>query len=158
MTGDMAIIEHTLEVAIEAPPARVWKALTDQTTSWWHPGFFSREGALAFRIEPQLGGRVFEDWGDGQGLTWYTVTGLVREELLQLCGDLDVRHGPARIQTTFRLEPRDGRTLLRLEEAVFGRVTEKTRESLAAGWRILVEGCLKVYVESGAPPAEWPSM
>lgn len=158
MTADFGVMDHSLEVAIEAPPSRVWKALTDQATSWWHPGFLSQKGALAFRIEPELGGRAFEDLGDGQGVTWYTVTGLVRNELLQLSGDLDVQHGPARILTTFRLR-RDGeRTVLRLEEAVFGRVTERTKSSLAAGWRVLLEGCLKVFVETGAAPPAWPSM
>ena len=72
----MNLIEHTLEIAIAAPPARVWKALTGQVSSWWHPGFL-REGALAFVIEPRVGGRVYEDWGGGQGLLWYTVVGLV---------------------------------------------------------------------------------
>jgi len=142
-----------------APPARVWKALTGQVSSWWHPGFFSRKGALAFVVEPKVGGRVYEDWGNGQGLVWYTVIGLVENELLQLMGDLDANNGgPARLHTTFRLRGEGKGTVVRLEECAFGRVDEKVKKSLEAGWKILIDGCLRVFAETGAAPAEWPPM
>jgi uncharacterized protein YndB with AHSA1/START domain len=153
----MNLIEHTLEVEIAAPPARVWKALTGQASSWWHPGFL-REGARAFVIEPNVGGRAYEDCGDGQGLLWYTVVGVAREESLQLMGDLDARNGgPARLHTLFRLRASGGSTVVRLEECAFGRVTDKTRASLSKGWEILLRGCLKVFAETGKPPPHWPA-
>lgn len=149
----MNIIEHTLEIEIAAPPARVWKALTEQASSWWHPGFFSRKGALAFIIEPHVGGRAYEDWGDGQGLLWYTVVGIAKNELLQLMGDLDAQFGgPARLHTLFRLRAEGTGTVLRLEESAFGKVDEKVKGNLASGWKTLLDGRLKVFVETGAPP------
>lgn len=155
----MDLIEHTLEVEIEAPVARVWKALTGQASSWWHPGFHARPGARAFVIEARVGGRAYEDCGDGEGLVWYTVTGVARNELLQLMGDLDSSYGgPARLHTTFRLRADGDRTVVRLEECAFGRVTEKTRVNLAKGWDVLLRGCLKVFAETGKPPAAWPAM
>jgi uncharacterized protein YndB with AHSA1/START domain len=155
----MNLIEHTLEVEIAAPPARVWKALTEQVSSWWHPGFLTREGALAFVLEPRVGGRVFEDCGNGEGLLWYTVAAIARNETLQLFGDLDARYGgPARLHTLFRLRPEGKGTVVRLDETAFGRVDEKTRGHLARGWEILLGGCLKVFAETGAPPADWPPM
>jgi len=154
----MNLIEHTLEIEIAAPVARVWKALTDQVSSWWHPGF-SRKGAVAFVIEPHVGGRVYEDWGDGQGLLWYTVMGVAKNEMLLLVGDLDTRHrGPARLHTTFRLRAEGKGTVLRLEECAFGQVDETMRKSLAAGWQVLLDGCLRVFAETGAAPREWPGM
>jgi len=152
------LIEHTLEIEIAAPPPRVWKALTGQVSSWWHPGF-SREGARAFVVEPRVGGRVYEDWGDGQGLLWYTVIGVAENELLQLMGDLDARNGgPARLHSTFRLRAEGKGSVLRLEECAFGKVEEKTRENLGKGWKILLDGCLKVFVETGKPPPAWPGV
>jgi uncharacterized protein YndB with AHSA1/START domain len=151
------LIEHTLEIEIAAPPARVWKALTGQVSSWWHPGF-CRKGALAFVLEPRVGGRIYEDWGDGQGLLWYTVIGIAENELLQAMGDLDAKYGgPARLHTTFRLRAEGKGTVLRLEEQAFGRVDEKVKTSLGKGWRILLDGCLKVFAETGKPPREWPA-
>jgi uncharacterized protein YndB with AHSA1/START domain len=153
----MDVIEHTLEIEIAAPPARVWKALTGQASMWWHPGFFSRPGALAFVIEPRVGGRAYEDCGDGQGLLWYTVAGVAENELLQLFGDLDAKYGgPARLHTTFRLRAEGKGSVLRLEECAFGKVDEKVRKSLETGWKILLEGCLRVFVETGAAPRTWP--
>lgn len=152
-------IEHTLEIEIAAPPARVWKALTDQIGSWWHPGFVTRKDAIAFILEPRVGGRMYEDWGDGQGLLWYTVISIARNEHLQLMGDLDARYGgPARLHTAFRLRAEGKGTVLRLEEQAFGTVGEKTKRSLEEGWKILLAGCLKVFVETGKPPPEWPAM
>jgi uncharacterized protein YndB with AHSA1/START domain len=150
----MNLIEHTLEIEIAASPERVWKALTAEASSWWHPRFL-RAGTL--RIEPRVGGRVYEDWGDDQGLLWYTVVGIARHETLQLMGDLDERNGgPARLHTVFRLRAAGASTVVRLEECAFGQVGEKTRASLAKGWEILLRGCLKVFAESGKPPREWP--
>jgi hypothetical protein len=85
--------------------------------------------------------------------------GISANETLQLMGDLDARNGgPARLHTTFRLRAEGGGSVLRLEEAAFGRVDDRVRTSLQKGWNILLGGCLKVFVETGAPPAEWPAM
>jgi len=74
-------------------------------------------------------------------------------------GDLDARNGgPARLHTQFHLRSEGSGTVLRLEEPAFGRVAEKTQASLAKGWKILLGGCLKVFAETGAPPATWPHM
>jgi uncharacterized protein YndB with AHSA1/START domain len=147
----MNLIEHTMEIEIAAPPARVWHALTRQITSWWHPGF-SRKGAV-FVIEPFPGGRVYEDWGDGQGLLWYTVALVAEGELLQLWGDLDQKHGgPARLHTTFRLRAEGKGTVLRLEECAFGKVDEKVKTSLSEGWTLLLGQWFRTFVETGAPP------
>lgn len=148
----MNLIEHTMEIEIAAPPARVWKALTGQTTSWWHPGFL-RKGAVAFVIEPFPGGRAYEDWGDGQGLLWYTVAGVAEGEFLQLWGDLDAAHGgPARLHTTFRLRAEGRGTVLRLEECAFGNVIADLSKTLQEGWKLLLGEWFKVFVETGAPP------
>ena len=58
MNKPVRVIEHVQEVEIDAPPDKVWRALTSETHRWWHPGFFTREGAVGFHIEPTLGGRA----------------------------------------------------------------------------------------------------
>ncbi len=158
MTKPVQVIEHVQEIEIDATPDKVWHALTHETHRWWHPGFFTSEQAIGYHIEPKLGGRVYEDWGDGQGQIWYTVTGLSTGKHIQLAGDMDANYGPARIQTTFRIQPRDGGCTLRLEECLVGRVDESTSKSLGGGWQTLLGGCLKVFAETDAPPAEWPEV
>jgi uncharacterized protein YndB with AHSA1/START domain len=62
-----------LEIPIEAPIERVWKALVAETAKWWRRDFYTSNEAKRFVIEPVLGGRMYEDWGDGAGVVWATV-------------------------------------------------------------------------------------
>jgi uncharacterized protein YndB with AHSA1/START domain len=156
----MSVVEVVTEVRIAAPRDTVWSALTEAPARWWHPAFFTdpRGAQRGFHIEARLGGRMFEDWGDGQGLVWGTVIGLDRGRFLQIVGDSSPAWGgPSRNIQTFRLED-DGRgTRLRLESALFGRVSESAARSLDEGWRYLLEQGLKRWCETGtlvgAPPA-----
>jgi len=140
--------EVLLEVEIAASPETVWSALVEETSSWWHPDFYVKPGTDNFTIEPHLGGRVFEDWGDGNGLVWGTVLGVDKGRMLQAVGDTTKEWGgPSRGFLTWRLEPQGNGTLLRFEHSLFGNIAEKTRASLAEGWQLLIGECLKTYAE-----------
>ncbi len=141
------VAEVVAEVPIAAPPDRVWRALTEETSEWWDPGFFSSPRAKRMVVEARLGGRVFEDWGDGEGLVWYTVIGLDRGRVLTLSGDLWPQNGPARLYTEFRLEEKDGGTVVRLHEHIFGQVGEDSGPSMEKGWTHLLGKRLKPHVE-----------
>jgi uncharacterized protein YndB with AHSA1/START domain len=148
--GDDAyrIEEVRLEVSIAAPPARVWAGLTRDAGRWWPREFHSRKDTKRFVVEAEVGGRVYEDAGDGEGLVWYRVIGVQAPRRLLLSGDLFPDYGgPAGLQTTFALEPEGRGTRVRFEEIVHGRVGEKTRKSLDEGWRLLLEGTLKPWLE-----------
>src|SRR5262245_49103922 len=59
----MTNVERT--IAIAAPPERVWQALTGEIACWWGPEYLrdaSRTRGMV--IEPQVGGRLMESWGD----------------------------------------------------------------------------------------------
>ena len=60
-----------MEIPINAPRARVWKALVEETTFWWPASFYTGPKARGLHIEPKLGGRMYEDWGKGAGVVWY---------------------------------------------------------------------------------------
>ncbi len=144
-------IEALVEVSLSKPPARVWQALVDEAGSWWRPDFF-QGAAKDFQIEARPGGRVFEDWGDGHGALWYTVTHADPGKLLALSGELAPEFGgPARVLTRFELEPDGDGTRVRLREYAFGRVDEKLGQSLEEGWRLLLEDGLKPWIEEARP-------
>jgi hypothetical protein len=156
----LTIVEILTEVRIQAPRATVWETLVGDLTPWWHPAFYTDARGPqrgGFHIEPQLGGRMFEDWGEGQGLVWGNVIGLDRERFLQIVGDSSPAWGgPSRNFQTYRLEDQGAGTLLRFENVVFGRVSDSTRNSLESGWRFLFQEGLKRFCETGsiagAPP------
>lgn len=149
-TQSFQVHATVLEVRIAATRQRVWRALVEETSSWWHRDFYTGAEPLGFHLEPRLGGRMWEDWGDGQGLVWGTVIGLRREEFLQLTGLLDASFGgPAGLISVWRLTDDGDHTVVRFEETSWGAAGEATRASLDVGWRFLLERCLKCWIETG---------
>lgn len=139
--------EVVVEVAVRAPRARVWKALTRGIAAWWPRGFWTLRGTRRIVLEPRLGGRFYEDAGGGQGLVWYFVTALVRNEWILLSGEMSDAHGgPCRNLLSIRLESEGGRTVVRLRETLYGRVTAKARRSMTEGWTALL-GRLRAHAE-----------
>jgi len=138
-----------VEVSIDAPRQSVWQALVDHTNAWWHSDYYTAPNPLGFHIEPKLGGMMFEDWGAGAGQVWGQVMGLRPGEYLQVMGDSSRDWGgPSRNIMTWRLSEAAGKTKLRFENSIFGKVDDATAASLDQGWQQLFGECLKPYVEA----------
>lgn len=136
------------EVRIEAPPERVWRALTEETNAWWPKGFFARPESTRMVFEPRVGGRQYEDCANGEGVLWGVVYGIKAPHSLQLAGDLFPEFGgPARLLTTYTLKADGVGTALRLVDCAFGVIGEKLQESLESGWKTILQDSLKPYVE-----------
>jgi len=58
------VVRIETEIRVEAPPEKVFRALTEQMDEWW-PFRFRTDGKLV--VECHVGGRVYEDWGNGTG-------------------------------------------------------------------------------------------
>lgn len=137
-----------VEVTVNAPIERTWKALVEQTSDWWHADFFTRPGVDRFVIEPKLGGHMYEDWGQGQGQIWGTVNGIGAPTYLQVIGDQSKEWGgPSRGIMTWTLEEVDGGTKLRLDHNLYGELSDSVHDSLESGWQLLFGECLKNFVE-----------
>ena len=134
-----------MEILINAPQQKVWKALIDNTTFWWPKNFYTSPKAKGFHIEPKLGGRMYEDWGDGQGLIWYNVFGVDAPDSIHLSGCMAPPYGPAHTLLVLKLEARDGATVLKLSDATIGKTDKCAKEE---GWKELFEGAFKPYVET----------
>ena len=145
-----------VEVLVQAPLEHVWKTMVVETGEWWHKDFYTGPSPVGFHIEPKLGGRMYEDWGEGQGQIWGSVTGVRAPAFLQIVGDSSKAWGgPHRSVMTYELDEvdeggKEPTTRLRLEHSIFGHVSESTEESLAAGWKQLFEDCMKHYAETGS--------
>ncbi len=86
-------IEVRIELMINAPQQRVWDALVNDARHWWPASFYTSERTKRFVLEPRLGGRMFEDFGSGEGLVWFTVNGIVTYlGRVELCEREDVNN------------------------------------------------------------------
>jgi uncharacterized protein YndB with AHSA1/START domain len=136
------------EITIQAPPARVFEALTKELSAWWGAPYLIREDSRDLVCEPTLGGRVFEDWGKGEGGLWATVTGIRRPDYLEWTGRIGMS-GAVTGVVAFTLEPKGNATLLKLSHRAAGEVTSQTQAGYGDGWQDLLGGRLKVFVEKG---------
>jgi len=143
---DVADLE--LRIAFSAPPRRVWNALTREAGRWWPRQFYVGQNVKDFRIEPKLGGRMYEDWGKGAGLIWAQVVGLDPPRSIDLLGHLTATFGgPAMNHFRFTLEPHGKGTSVRISDTVFGRVNGDNRERTRQGWMQLFDQALRAHLD-----------
>lgn len=146
-------VDVQLEARIDAPRSRVWGALVEEIAAWWPKKFYVGTSPVAFRIEPRVGGRVYEDWGGGEGALWATVTTVRSGEVLQWVGDLPAEFGgPGRSITSFTLKSEDAATLVQFRDSLFGALAPEVEQHMAAGWKYLLDDCCKPWVEDGKQP------
>ena len=142
------LIEHGVE--IDAAPAAVFSALTDEIGEWWGaPYLQAPDDATDIILEPYPGGLLKELTRGGDGAVWGTVQEIRRNRLLVLEGRMSMRaavHGTVR----FELEGVDtGVTRLSLTHRAIGAFTAEHRELYGGGWRDQLDNRLKLYVETG---------
>jgi uncharacterized protein YndB with AHSA1/START domain/DNA-binding transcriptional ArsR family regulator len=133
------------EAFIDAPPWRVFDALTQNVAAWWGGPHLRSADATNLVLEPQPGGRFVEEWGHRQGALRAVVTAIKQDEHLELTGALA---GKAAGVLGIRLERREGGTLLRAELTI----GERDPAGGDAGKRALddlFKSRLKAFVEEG---------
>ena len=98
-------------------------------------------------IEPVLGSRVYEDFGGGDGLVWYSVIGVEAGRELILAGHLlPPFGGPAVTALRLTLSAKAPGTLSRLQDYGFGALGG---DSPVDGWRHDFDNGLRQHIEAG---------
>ncbi len=148
-TTEARVVQYEFEVEIAAAPSRVWRALTDQLSSWWLPDFHVLGSDSVVTLEPMPGGRLFEQSGSS-GLLWYTVLAVSPNESLSLAGYCTPDWGgPCSTLLTIKLNEKGNGTRLVVSDALYGRVEDKQVDSLRSGWLQMFEDGLRKFVEAG---------
>ncbi len=163
MGRTIGLMRVNQDLEIRAPRQRVFQALVEETSAWWGRPYLRDEAAArAIVIEPRLGGRFYEAWGDGEGSEWGRVTAFRRDELLEMEGRMGLS-GPAIGVVQFRLEDREGGTRLHFCHRVMGEMNAHIEQNYLKGWRDLLKIRLTDYVEKGVkyglghpPPSDAP--
>lgn len=145
-----AVHRYELSIELAAEPERVWRALTHEIDAWWRRDFFTSSRTRRFVLEARLGGRLYEDAGDGEGLQWAQVIGIEAPSKLDLIGYIAPDFGgPATAYHCFRLKAHaEGGTQLKFTDALHGRVDDAQAQMLADGWKLLLAEGLKPYLEA----------
>ena len=145
---DARIALIALEIEIDAPRERVWKALVKETGSWWRKDFYVRASARAIVFEDRIGGRLYEDWGVGSGVVWGTVIAFDRGESFDLVMHSSLAWGgPRTSMLRIELSDRGKATTLKLTDSIHGRIDESGAASVREGWMMLFAEGLKPFVE-----------
>jgi len=145
-----------LEIEIEAPPSRVWKALTEDLAAWWPVEFYAggEAGRRTITLDAAPGGFMKETWEDGGGLVWGTVMAVQPGSLLQvLSATFPNWGGPTVSFITWKVEESAGGTLLAFEEGNVGRVGAAQLAEKHKGWGFLL-AAVQAHL-TGAPAPTW---
>ncbi len=134
-----------LRVFVDAAPWRVFDALTMNVAAWWGAPHLVSPDATGLVLEPQPGGRFYEEWGHRQGALRGLVAAIKQDERLELAGAI---FGAGPCALGFVLERREGGTLVSATIAGAGAV-DAVRGDAAAVLDDLVRARLKAFVERG---------
>lgn len=137
------------QVEIAAKPKAVWKAMTRDIRKWWPTHFHSSEKTRAFVMETEVGGRVYEDYGSGEGAEWGKLIVFQPHDKLVWTGSHFGGNGKnwGQFYVTILLEEQGNATVLKFEDSGFGMLDEALPSSLEAGWKELYGTHLKNYLE-----------
>ncbi|HEX3359116.1 MAG TPA: SRPBCC domain-containing protein [Tepidisphaeraceae bacterium] len=147
-SANFDVAKIKLEIPIAAPPKKVWRALTRDTDKWWPKTFcMNPKRAVAFRMEFRLGGRMYEDWGNGNGWLWWTIHKIDSENFTFSTSGYE---GSAAITTAhFQVLPKGTSSILQISDETFGAADyiKSVTASHMAGWKELFEGAFKPYAQ-----------
>jgi DNA-binding transcriptional ArsR family regulator len=135
--GELPAAADVRQVFLDAVPWRVFDALTVNLSAWWGGRHLRSAEASGVVLEPQPGGRFFEEWGHRQGALRGVVSAIKRDERLEITGPIFDESRASRL--VFVLEPREGGTLL----------TSRAESAPAGVLDDLVCARLKPFVERG---------
>jgi len=142
----VTICEYHLEVNIDTPVSLVWGSFCFEIANWWpKPMMATPDGEMV--LEPVLGGKLFEDSGNGCGVHWFSIVAIEEETLIEFVGTLTPAFGgPAQVFLTLKFDGFGERTVLKISDQSVGR--ERDQSAVVAGWEEVFDA-LKQYCESG---------
>jgi uncharacterized protein YndB with AHSA1/START domain len=143
-----------LTYSIDAPPARVWKVITEEAGSWWDSDFAALPGSAGVILEARLGGRLYEETNDGKALEWARVIAINPPISIDFQGIMTPAFGGPTL-TTVHLSIAETETgsELTMTEGLLGRITDASLAQMQQGWDFLFGHKLKNYAEATATQA-----
>ena len=140
----MSTVPFIKEIVVDAPPSRVWEAITDkeQMKEWYFD-------IAEFKPEVGFGFEFTAGDGSNQYRHICKVTEVIPEKKLSYTWKYDMDPGVSHV--IFELIPEDGKTRVRLTHEGLDNFSPDNpalaKENFAAGWEAIIGKNLKNYVE-----------
>lgn len=149
--GNSAFTHHTVHieqvVTINASPPIVFDALVEDISLWWRAPFFQGDAdTTKMMLEPHLGGRMYEDWGQSEGLLLASIVSIKRPWEVRLTGAFGMA-GPVSGEIHFQLKEDDLGTQLKFTHRAIGVLDDQAQANYTGGWETLLGTNLKEYAE-----------
>lgn len=114
------------EIRITASPETVFEAATNRQLDWY-PYNYGGERLRDIVFEHHVGGRVYEDWGDGAGTLYGTVAYYDPPRTYCTRGHL---RGGITLEQWYEAEADDEGTLLKQSMVAFGDISEEMADAI----------------------------
>jgi uncharacterized protein YndB with AHSA1/START domain len=140
------ILDVEWELALAAPVETVWQKLVHEVDAWWAHSY--KRGSTVL-IEPFPGGRFWERFADGvNGSVYANVVYIDPPHVLKCVGNWAMP-GIGMSSGVWRLEARDGGTLLKATGQMQGVLDASLMKERGGGTQTLI-AALRAWVEDGA--------
>lgn len=138
-----------MEIDIDASIDNTWNSLINDIGLWWRKDFYTSSKTKEFILEARPGGKMYEDYGNNEGLVWAEVIILDSPNILELKSHLSPEYGgPVFSFLRLALQSTKEGTLLKLTDVGVGKMSEESVKQTEAGWKMLFEEGFKSFVES----------
>lgn len=125
----ISVLEYAQEIRIDAPRAKVFDVITARVGEWFTPRFVAGTKVIA---EPWVGGRVYEDNGDGAGVLWDICTAYLPPDYVAYESPWGFADGSATIVVDYKLSDDGAGTLVKARHKIIGFISDEARASYEA--------------------------
>lgn len=147
--------QNIVELSINAPPERVWRAMVEQIDRWWLPHFRMAPGSRRVVLEPRVGGRWMECAGpegheDGAGILWGTVVCLDPGRSIVMTGHVAPPWGACAVLISMQVAPgaAPGSSTFTATHVQIGVIEDRPGMTMQEGWTELFRDGLKRFCET----------
>lgn len=138
-----------VSVTVSHDKSHAWEYYFNQTNGWWPREYYTSAHTKRFTIDTYIGGKCYEDAGEGSGLIWGDVIGVDYTNWLLIRGNLTRDFGGPAItfeKFTFTQESKSNTTLTYSIDFI-GNISPESIASLKKGWTEILQVKFKEYCD-----------
>jgi DNA-binding transcriptional ArsR family regulator len=127
---DLRVVRIEAELPIKTTPERAFDALTVKIDDWW-PHRSRPEASVV--TEPGVGGRMYEDWGDGAGMLYGQWLIYEPPHQTVLVGTTTMQSNVFNTRNTDTIEITDGGVVYKKSYVLWGMISDEVEARIRKG-------------------------